>query len=200
MTYRVTEATFAKDVADHRLSILRDDGVHRHLRLAHPDHGNMRFDIVTYPHFLVYSGDMGCYVFSRINDMFQFFRSKESGPLRINLGYWAEKLEATDKPHGHKQYNPDLLREYVTEWLNECEADEELRERVDEEILSYTDDGEVRARDALCGFQLEGRTPFQDSWECEFDEYTGRFIWCCYALVWAIRMYDSAKDSALDVT
>lgn len=191
-----TEESFLKDVSKHVMTVLRDDGVHRHLRFKIPDSGNMYFDIVTYPHFLVYSGDMGCYVFSRLNDMFEFFRcrpEREKQNLYINLGYWAEKLEATDKPDGHEQYNSESLTNHVNEWLAEVEADAELRERVADEVLSYVDDGEIRARDALTGFQHEDRYPFQDSWECNFTEYTYRFVWCCYALAWAIRTYDQAR-------
>lgn len=188
-----TEESFLKDVSKHVLTVLHDDGVHRHRSFSQPDSSNMYFSIVTYPHFLVYSGDMGCYVFSRINDMFQFFRGKQEGPLRINEGYWAEKLEATDRPDGHREFDPASFKEYVVEWLNELEANQELRERVDDEILGCVDDGEIRARDALVGFEYEGRRPFQDSWDHNFDEYTHRFVWCCYALAWGIRQYDSLK-------
>lgn len=192
---KCTEESFLKDVSKHEMTIVRDEGVHRHVRFKQPESYNMFFDIVTYPHYLVYSGDMGCFVFSRIDDMFEFFRGKEDGPLRINLGYWAEKLEATDKPDGHHQYNPDALREYVTEWLDEHQASEDLRGRIEDEVLRSADDGEVRARDALQAFEYQGRLPFQDSWECNFSEYTYRFVWCCYALAWAIRQYDTARTA-----
>lgn len=190
-----TEELFLKDVSKHVMTIVRDDGVHRHVRFKQPDSYDMFFDIVTYPHYLVYSGDMGCFVFSRIDDMFQFFRGSISeGPLRINLGYWAEKLEATDKPDGHHQYDPEALRTHVKEWLAEQEdEDAHLRERIDDEVLGYADDGEARARDALTDFEYKGRHPFQDSWECDFSEYTFRFVWCCYALAWAIRQYDTER-------
>lgn len=193
-----TEESFLKDVSKHVMTIVRDDGVHRHVRFRQPDSYNMGFDIVTYPHFLVYSGDMGCYVFSRINDMFEFFRTRPDrepkGSLHINLSYWAEKLEATDKPDGYKEYSQEALETYVREWLDGVEADDELRERVDDEILSCSDDGETRARDALTDFEHAGRHPFQDSWECNFSEYTFRFVWCCYALAWAIRNYDEHRS------
>jgi hypothetical protein len=200
------EQKFLKDVANHVMTIVRDDGVHRHLRFAKPGTYCMSFDIVTYPGHLVYSGDMGCYVFSRLHDMFEFFRvrprDEEPGRLHINLSYWAEKLEATDKPDGHKQYDEDKARERVTEWLAE-KADElapgahaRLSERVEDELLSYVDEGEYAFREALRSFEDNGRYPFQDSWEWSFDEYTFRFVWCCYALAWSIQQYDAAKAKA----
>ena len=78
--------------SDHELSILHDEGVYRHLQMKQPNTNNMWYDIVTYPNNLVISGDMGCCVFSRINDMFQFFRTDE---LSINYSYWSEKEQAT---------------------------------------------------------------------------------------------------------
>lgn len=191
----MTEESFLKDVGKHTMRVLHDDGVHRHLHFAIPGSGHMHFDIVTYPNHLVYSGDMGCYVFSRLTDMFEFFRGKEDGPLRINEGYWGEKLDAVDRPDGYREYQPELLETHVNEWLDEVEADEELREKVRDEILSYVQDGEYAARDALTNFEHDRHRPFQDTWECNFSAYTFRFVWCCYALAWGIRQYDKARSS-----
>lgn len=197
---RTPEEKFLKDVSNHVMTIVRDDGVHRHLRFAKPGTYCMSFDIVTYPDYLVYSGDMGCYVFSRLKDMFEFFRVRprddEPGRLHINEGYWAEKLQATDKPDGHFQYSPDLFRQQVIEVLDDMEADQDLRDEVQEHVLDYADDGEIRARDALDQFEHNGRRLFTDTWEWHLSEYTFRFVWCCYALAWAIQQYDAAKAKA----
>lgn len=190
----MTEASFLKDVAKHVMTVIRDDGVHRHLRFAIPDSGNMHFDIVTYPWHLCYSGDMGCYVFSRIEDMFKFFRGKDEGPLRINESYWGEKLEAVDRPDGYREYQPELLEAHVKEWLDEVKADDELRQEVQDHVLGYAHDGEHAARQALTDFEHDRHRPFQDTWECNFSAYTFRYVWCCYALVWGIRQYDAAKS------
>jgi hypothetical protein len=224
MTREVTEERFLKDVANHRMEIILDNGVHRHIRMKKPNSFDMFFNIVTFPHYLVYSGDMGCYVFSRVDDMFEFFRTglRDPSRLQINEGYWAEKLEATDKPDGHKAFSSDRFKQYVNEWLDRYdfedkltrddvldgdETDEEktalilaakesLREQLKDYVLDYADDGETRARDALCDFEFDGRRAFQDSWEANFDEYTHRFIWCLYAIVFTIREYDRARACA----
>lgn len=212
MSYECTEERFLKDVSDHVMTIIRDDGVHRHLRFSKPGTYCMSFDIVTYPDHLVYSGDMGCYVFSRLMDMFEFFRvqrrDEEPTRLHINLGYWAEKLEATDRPDGHKEYSADRFRRYVEHRLEafrqkfaeEYEADPDdtskfdaLKEAVDEHVLSYADDGGFQAHQVLDQFEHEGRRWFTDTWEAHFDEYTFRFVWCCYALAWSIQQYDATK-------
>lgn len=192
-----TEQSFLEDISKHQMHVLRDDGVYRHLRFRQPGTYCMAFDIVTYPDHLVYSGDMGCYVFSRLRDMFDFFRVRprddEPGRLHINLSYWAEKLEATDKPDGHYEYSADLFRQHVNEVLDDIEADQDLRDEVQEYVLDYADDGEVRARDALDQFEHNGKRIFTDTWEWHLQEHTYRFIWCCYALAWGIQQYDAEK-------
>lgn len=55
---------FAKDVEAHEVQVLMDSGVYRHLRVRRSGTYCMGFDIVTYPGYLCYSGDMGTYVFS----------------------------------------------------------------------------------------------------------------------------------------
>jgi hypothetical protein len=88
MSERPSEQSFLKDIANHQLEILLDNGVYRHLRFkANANSWNMWFDVVTWPGFLAYSGDMGCFVFTRIADMFEFFRSNKADGLPINQGY-----------------------------------------------------------------------------------------------------------------
>lgn len=54
--------------------------------------------------YLCYTGDMGTYVFQRLTDMFEFFRTdreykkRNGGKLAVNLSYWGEKLQATPSP------------------------------------------------------------------------------------------------------
>jgi hypothetical protein len=213
------EEVFLKDVEKHEMSVLLDSGVYRHLRFKAPGTSVAWFDVVTWPGFLAYSGDMGTFVFSRLDDMFKFFRTDQdaAGKLRINRSYWGEKLEAVDRggrASGHRQYSEDRLREHVEEqvtaWVEAFEgpydASEEenakakkafegaLREGIDEEVYRYLDDGEHEARKAVRDFshKIDDQTfEFHDSWEWDCDDYTYRFTWCCYAIAWAIRSYDA---------
>lgn len=202
MKHQCTEQSFLKDVADHHMTVLRDDGVYRHVRFAKPGTYNMQFDLVTWPGYLSYSGDMGCFVFSRLQDMFEFFRCRPEGTgLYINLSYWAEKLQATDKPDGHREYSADKFRGYVIDqcrqFRHEMNRSEfrSFREAVEDEVLSAADDGEDAAYRALRDFEHDRRAWFQDSWEAIFLEYTSRFTWCCYAMAWGIRKYDEAGQA-----
>lgn len=195
-----TEQIFLKDVAGHQMTVLRDDGVNRHLRFQKPGTNCMGFDVVTWPGYLCYSGDMGTYVFQRLDDMFQFFRAdrrhnrEEDQTLYINLSYWAEKLQAVDRCDGVKKYSADKFRESVAEWLEDRDASNELRQAVKNEVLPYADDGESVALNAAQAFEHEGRGVFQDFWEVDLTEYTYRFIWCCYALAWGIQSYDQGCE------
>lgn len=194
-----TETSFLKDVAEHRMTVLRDDGIHRHLQFRKPGTYCMGFDLITWPGYLAYTGDMGCYVFTRIEDMFEFFRTDRMQPkngqtLYINRSYWAEKCVAQDRD-GVKKYCPDKFRETVARILDDDKASTDVREAVEEDVLSVADDGEYAAHLAARDFDHEGYQ-FSDFWEHDLREYTYRYLWCCYALAWGIQQYDNSKHPA----
>jgi hypothetical protein len=196
------EDRFLRDVSDHVMTVLRDDGVYRHLRFRKPDSSDMYFDLITWPGYLCYTGDMGTYVFSRLTDMFQFFRTPEScrrsagNSLYVNLGYWAEKLEASE-PGGVLKFSQSRFHACVLEYMDEAEVSDDIRERVMDEILSFEDESEDLARQRVREFNDERLFP--DFWENDFREYVFRFKWCCYALSWAINVYDAQGPSPLAV-
>lgn len=194
-----TEEQFRKDVANHTMKVLLDNGIHRHIRFSDGTF-NMYFEIVTWPGNLVVSGDMGCFVFARLEDMFEFFRSDK---LKINLEYWHEKLEAVKRHGGSTCYNSDLftkrVNEYVQQFIEDEELNseqaEELKDEVKEQVLYYADDSQEEARKAIHDFEyaIEGSSldfKFYDTWEWDLEDYTYHYIWACYAIVWAIQQYD----------
>ena len=199
--HELTEAKFLKDVSGHRMEILRDDGIERRIRFKRPETQNMSFDLTTWPGYLAYTGDMGCYVFTRLPDMFEFFRTDrthgelDGRKLYINLGYWGEKVVAADRD-GIKVYSPDVFRDHIKSWLDGQDADRALRKAVTEDVLCHADDGEHEAMRAAIDYQYEGNLVFQDFWEADCRTYTFRFRWCCYALAWGIQQYDDAKVPA----
>lgn len=201
MSDECTEEKFLKDVAGHEMTIIREDGVlrpYRHIRFARPDTINMSFELITWPGSLCYIGDMGTYVFSRTNDMFQFFRSSrdvhmpEGRTLYINTGYWAEKCEAIDSRDGISEYSPEKFIETIREWLDDREASPEVRAEAEENIISFAEEGEHAARQAVSDFDCDG-FEFSDFWEANLHVRTYRYIWACYAIAWAIKTYDAAK-------
>lgn len=191
------EKRFLRDVATHKMTVLRDDGVHRHIQFKQPDSGNMRFDLITWPGFLCYCGDMGTYVFQRLPDMFNFFRnsSADCKGLYINLGYWAEKCEAHDRS-GVEEYSAEKFRDVIKDILKEEKATKGLRQAVQDEVLDYADDGFDTAYRCADDFEHNG-FKFTDLFEYDFKDYTFRFIWCCYAMAWGIQTYDKAKAESV---
>ena len=209
----ITEQQFLKEVDQHVMEVILDDGLYRHIRFRRPGTICMHFDLITWPGYLCYCGDMGTYVFSRLEDMFEFFRTdreyaqRRGRQLGINLSYWSEKLQAVDGNRhqgGAKEYSPErferLVKEKLVYWMREsgldAEGRHELREAVENQVLSAAHDGDVRAHDVASGFQetVKGKTfEFTDFWEYDLTDYTYRFVWCCYALAWGIQRYDESK-------
>lgn len=220
----ITEASFLKEVATHQMHILHEDGVYRHIRFKRPGTGCMHFDLITYPGYLVYSGDMGCYVFCRLEDMFQFFRTdrrhQDGTGLKINRRYWSEKLQAVDgnrRAAGAKEFSPAKFRAAVwhdflnwIRWRGQTFSKEQRRdlwEQIKEEVLSHEDDehaaynaaNDFRWRaDGRPWFENNARPQFEfvDFWDHDLTDYTHHFTWCCYALAWGIEQYDNAKAAA----
>ena len=210
-----TEARFLKDVESHVMEIIKEDGLHRHIRFRKPGTMCMHFDLITWPGYLCYTGDMGTYVFRRLDDMFQFFRTdreyaqSRGKQLGINADYWAEKLQAVDgsrRANGVKEYSPErfskIVKEQLVNWMRESnlsrEERRELRDQVESEVLWKANDGEVRAFDAANEFTVKvggQKFQFSDFWEHDFTKYTHRFLWCCYALAWSIQKYDEYKEA-----
>lgn len=210
----ISKDDFLRDVAQHELTVLHESGVYRHLRFKRPSTGCMHFDLITYPGHLVYSGDMGHYVFSRLHDMLEFFRTDRQGAdgLYVNLSYWSEKLVAVDgtrRSGSAKEFSEEKFRrvinEYRLRWMRERNLTKEQRrdlwQAVDNEVLdhleSYGDnDGAMRAAndfDWSPDYGTRGRKKqwaFQDLWEHDFEDYTHRFRWCAFAIAWGVRRYD----------
>lgn len=207
MTARPTDidqARFLADVAQHQITIVHDDpaAALRVIRFARPGSSIMAFTLTTWPGYLAFSGDMGTYVFARLRDMFEFFRPPvpkdgAARALEINPGYWSEKVEAACRD-GVKEFSFDVFRRRVGEWLDDRDASAETRAAVDEALAGdLSDRGADAASEWACDFRdAAGRRVFQDFWEVDCTEYTFRFIWCCFALVWGIDQYDRATAPA----
>lgn len=219
----LTENEFLRDVADHVMEVKRDDGVYRHIRFRKPGTMCMHFDLITWPGYLCYTGDMGTYVFTRLADMFEFFRTdreyaqRRGRRLAVNLSYWSEKLEAVNgsrRGGAAEEFDPAKFRKVIEEYrLNWIRGDarrlltkderRELWEAVDCDVLNRINDGEHYACTAANDFNWTpsrytpgpGRTWFfDDLWEHNFNDYTRRFRWCCFALAWGIETYDRSKE------
>ena len=193
--------SFLKSVKNHRLEIKYDTGIYRHIILSDGTF-NMMYEIITYPRGLVFTGDMGTYVFERTNDMFMFFRTgkQPDGKININPVYWSEKCKSKCVTDGIEKFSPELFREavkeYVINYFNDADDENEKNEILEEveiQILSK-DDSTFELVAALNNFNSGGSEfEFCDFWENPCTEYTCRFLWCLYAIVYAIKKYDDIR-------
>lgn len=194
-----TKESFLKDVENHSLSVLGDNDLYRHIKLSHGGSQCMQFDLITWPGYLCYTGDMGTFVFSRSPDMFGFFRNDRD---EINLSYWSEKLNAVDsdgcdRSGAAKEYSSVKFKEAVRKFIMDDEVSDEISEELEAGILrdceSFNDVN--AAYTAIFDFESsDGKFTFQD-FEYDITEYTHRFVWCCHAILWGIKKYDASKIS-----
>lgn len=220
-----TEDQFLKDVDGHAMTVLRDDGVNRHIRFKNPAESPYWFDLITWPGSLCIDGDMGTFVFRRLHDMFEFFRTDQehynrtgrADKIAIKPRYWSEKLQAPSQREA-MEYSADLFRQHVKEafdnWVESSQpgydnSTESERDQFDdskdvlwceleEGVLSIADDGDVRSYDAAREFKCAKAPGFrmEDCWEWNCREYKPHFIWCCYAIAWAVNTYDRGGAAA----
>lgn len=208
-SYECTEELFLKDVGTHSMKVLYEDGLHRHLQFRKPDTSSYWFDIITWPGNLCITGDMGTYVFRRIEDMLDFFRIQpndwnfsKTGGLSINPSYWEEKLSAMPKG-GTREFDEARFNEVVKEAFDAWCADnptkneffEDLWDQLEYGVLGATADGHHAAVAAAMEFNHEDTNfQFVDFWEHRLERPTFHYIWCCYAIAWAVKTYDELSD------
>lgn len=215
-----TDESFLKNVQNHKIKILNDNEVYRHIRFSDGS-SNMFFELITAPGLLLYRGDMGCYEFERLHDMFDFFRKDRehgktmNGNLSINTGYWEEKCQSESRfGRGIKAFSHDSFRELVLIHAKEFsdehklsgDALEDFNDQIESLISGVDSDTEAYAVMREWDFdsieisdseflEFTAEDIFgQDSWEFDFTEYTHHFIWCCYAIAWGIEQYDNEKS------
>jgi len=190
-----TRDSFLNDVSNHQMHINFCNGGMRNIRFQKPNSSCQYFDITTWPGHLCISGDMGCYVFQRLPDMFEFFRSSE---LKINPGYWDEKIQALSRfGNGVRKWDEALAEAYITrefdEFMSEYDGDKD-----DLEDLNHSFNSLKEAAHDQCEFSQEiscwdhnDLIDFSEWWDYDFESHTYHFIWCCYAIVWAIQQFDA---------
>jgi len=198
---RNMEERFLKDTENHKMTVIFEDrkSFIRHIRFKKPESTIYYFDLITWKNHLCITGDMGTYVFSRVEDMFDFFRSNT---LKINSGYWAEKVlsQSISLGDGVKKFSQQLFRDNIKDYYNtyfEDSDDDEEKKHAWEDIQELLDcEGEYECISAMHNFCSE-HIEFSDFWECTNTEYTYNYLWCLYAIVWGIQQYDKLGEDPL---
>lgn len=185
---------FLDDVKDHSIDIELDNGLFRSVRFKRPDSLACSFRLITWPGYLAISGDMGDYMFSRLQDMFDFFRGEE---LKINAGYWIEKLRSVSCSGSNggliKKFDPEGTAQNIEDLVSEDES-------YAEDLEYYDDLHEFLRAVSACSSDIEAVEVFKKAGLDSIDGYTDLFAykltfhteWCLYAIRWGIQQYDTA--------
>lgn len=188
-------AAFQQDTAGHQLTVLHDQGLYRHIRMAASGTRMWSWEIVTWPGHLATSGDVANgLTFCRENDMVRDFFGKmrgnrpyfADGAPSIDFHYWAEKLQGNQRDTVRAYVHENFVQ-FVKDTLTERLAAGYDRERVDELLTEVegVEEYEGAARDWLNDHDDE----FPDSWENDFKDYTFHFQVACYAINTAVHAY-----------
>lgn len=203
---------FQRETAEHQMTVLRDDGLYRHVRFRHPKRGIYWFDLITVPGALIFRGDGDSFVFQRLPDMFEFFRGSAylGNP---NISYWAEKL--TDGRDRVMVYDQEILADFVKEEVAEVVAAQkdgtlaELEKEVQAEVLDYLCGDESLDRHVVDQFEFyandsdrfawpkkapDFQFEYMYEWRCQ--DYDWWFVWACHGIVWGITKYDAHRKAA----
>lgn len=189
--YEEVHQRVLRDVGEHEMTVLHDDGLYRHLKFRAPDTGFYWFHLITSPGLLTIHGDMGTFVFARVPDMFTFFETGRG----INPGYWAEKVVAGDCI---KSFSAEVFeahaREQFADYCGRNDFDAATQHLLWQEIQCYVlddVDDEASASEAATEFR-SGDFEFTDVWEWDLTDYTTHYLWCCWAILWGIQQYRAA--------
>lgn len=204
----MTKQDFDKQVANHAMTIHVDSGKNRHLTFKPKGNTNMWFEIVTWYGSLCINGDMGTYVFSRVPDMFNFFRDRE-----INPSYWAEKCIAQDLHAPVYEFSANkfsaAINKMTQEFIDAHHLTEEQIQDLRDEILEEVafDGNEHQSFASAAEFstkhpteELEKAYPFVDLHDHDFTDFSYLYLWNCHAILWAINKYDEFKALQKPIT
>lgn len=188
-----TEEQFKKTTEKHRMQVLLDNGLYRHVYVGIPGTTMESWHIHTWPGYLAMVGDMGDWVFQRTEDMFHFFGSGRG----INPGYWAEKIVAHER-EGFRQFSIDAFHERIREKAVEAcdvetwdEVPEERREEL-EGLLVTGDEYEAVAAQRDFRADWLDLTDFWDG-DCTCQEICDRFLFACYAIRWTVELWEGRE-------
>ena len=187
----ISRDRFAEATAGHQMRVLHDAGLYRHLRFRNPDRGEYWYDLITAPGTLTITGDMGDFLFRRVEDMFDFFGRNST---TINGHYWAQKVVAgITEEFDADLYKQNLTQEFfdVIDNLSHANRDD-LWSDIEWLLLSA---GSTESAYQAMSDWSDSRMPLEDSFETPVTSLSTTFLWCCWAIVAGISRYTDAKKA-----
>ena len=172
------------DLSKHRLTVLHDHGVYRHLYGSLPDTGIWSFSVVTWPYHLTVSGDLGNATFSVYDrDVLPIFRLQGSQSYE----YLAEKAELAGSSRVWT-FDAAKVRENLLDYYGD---------RLDTQISQLVDDLHYGMTADECGEVIESHgLPGIETYEVLdagriIDPHFNRL---CDAVAWARQQYVAARE------
>lgn len=183
---------FPLRTANHRLTVLHDDGLYLHLRMSTADSNIDSWQVMTWPGYLAVVGDM-CdgFTFHRHGeeDMLMLFHPDRGG---INPGYWGEKL-ATEQRDSWEEFDEDLFRSEVAEAVAESIDDDTLTSA---EGAALLEDAETHTDDPVSAVEWAGNNQefLGDIYEGGFRAPSYNALFTCHALAATAAAYTTYKE------
>lgn len=186
---------------EQRMTILKEDGVYRHLQFRKPGSSFYHFELITFPGYLVITGDMGSYTFSRVHDMFEFFSSNGY----INSGYWAEKVVSGStggrgevQHHDEEAFKSWVVNDFWETSRNmdfdeTCEWWNELRNTVLSPWGEMDTTDENECINALLNMEDAPDHHYDYVYENPWRLYDWHFEMCLAGILTGIRTYNGTK-------
>lgn len=191
---------FESFIGEHEMTVLLDTlddrTPYRHLRFAKPGTNMYSFSLVTWPGHLAIGGDLQDFTFSRLHDMFAFFRGN------VNPSYWAEKIVAgsgrTDRGQAFSaEVYAEVVRCIIEDWESDFDPDEyaSLKEYAESELLEELPGDSTQAYTMLSEFEFSRPGSYRsvkiaDAWDYgPFDGYDHHVLLCLHAIQWGVAKY-----------
>ena len=173
-------ADFKTHTTDHVLTVVRDDGVYRHLRCRQPGTSMWGWDIITWPGYLTITGELDEWVFTRELDMLRDFFRGDVNP------YWLQKCTAWDR-YSHRNgvvSLPRILSHFGGDdgWVDGEPSAEDLEALT---LLEGTGDAS-RATEILKEYH-------SDAWDWDITEPDSHAVRALHAIKWTQTAYLKAK-------
>lgn len=197
-------ARFRRDTRNHRMTVVKDDGLFRYIQVRNPSSISYSFNITTIPGYLIYTGDMGSYAFSRERDMFDFHRIEFHDHVpAISYDYMAQKCEAIDRRCGTEGFDSKSFVSAAVQRFREGVPCERGRLNTFKEFRWDILDQHYQNSEQAIGAVMRWDSPLHSSAENVFSEFyeegpftkpSFHFKWACWAIACTIRDYDRGGD------
>ena len=195
--YARTWKGFVDQTAQHQLTVLHDEGLYRHLRMAAPGTSMWHWEVVTWPGHLSITWDVADgFTFRRIPDMLDFFHL--AGPSRnwyadgapiIDHRYWAEKL-AHEQREATREYSAEEFLRHITLTLADRQGDGDIDAARAAELIAEARSHSEDEHTAVSWMSEVFSAVDQDWYDgTDLRDYTAQYLIACYALDATVQAY-----------